>query len=272
MADNAASASRFFFRGNAVPLGGRVISVAGKPAAQAVPTPCTSSLPGVGGFSRAEATGSSFQNIFTWGPCVTESRGDVLEDGSHVTMVTSSVMDATATNNPIKFQAGELTAVVTSKYPRRGLPSIYLDKIVFGGDKGLYLDGKRIEVHTDLDDFQRCAAFDQFEKSYRSDEGFYRKYALRTARSSGKSAHFGEPLPRRPGGYVLTSIVNSIVWGDKTFPGHVLTLTGFGSIYFGEILLNEYNRRLTLVRLKMGSDVDAEMEYAGVDTNGSFEP
>jgi hypothetical protein len=272
MPNKNASQPRFLFRGNSVPLGGRIVSIGDNPAAQPVPTPCTSSLPWVGGFSRGDGAASSWQDIFSWGPCVAESKGEALDDGSRLTTVTSSATGVTATNKPFRFEAGELTAVVTSKHPMSGLPSIVLEKIVLGGDKGMFLDRKRIEVKIDLDDFQKFPAFDAFEKKYRTDEKFFRKYSRRFQRTSGKSPQFGERLPRRSGGNVLTSIANGITWGNKKIRGNVLTLSGFGSIHFGELLMNEYARRLTLVRLMMGSEIRAEMEFAGVDTNGSFEP
>ena len=73
-------------------------------------------------------------------------------------------------------------------------------------------------------------------------------------------------------GFVQCSIVRSITWGGQKIAGHVLTKKGFGSIYFGEMLINENNRRVTLVRVKMGSDTEAEATFAESDPNGSWWP
>jgi hypothetical protein len=66
--------------------------------------------------------------------------------------------------------------------------------------------------------------------------------------------------------------VNSIKWGSKTIDGNALQVDGFGTIYFGEVLMNEYSRRFTLVRLAMGSDVRADVALGEGDSNGSVMP
>jgi hypothetical protein len=65
--------------------------------------------------------------------------------------------------------------------------------------------------------------------------------------------------------------VTGIKFGGRKIQGNVLTFEGFGSIYFGELLVNENNRRLTLLRLEMGSDVRASMAFAEVSSNGSWD-
>ena len=50
----------------------------------------------------------------------------------------------------------------------------------------------------------------------------------------------------------------------------MLKLTGFGTIYFGEVLMNANNRRLTMVRLEMGSALKAGVAYAEADPNGTW--
>ena len=54
------------------------------------------------------------------------------------------------------------------------------------------------------------------------------------------------------------------------YEGHILRLTGFGTIYFGEVLIKDDNRRLTMVRLEMGSAVRADVAYAEADPNGNW--
>ena len=64
-----------------------------------------------------------------------------------------------------------------------------------------------------------------------------------------------------------------IKWGSKKIrPGNFLEVTGFGKIYFGEVLINEYSRRFTLVRLAMGSNIQADVALAEGDSNGSLIP
>jgi hypothetical protein len=263
---------RFVYHGNAIPLGARIIRVGQEPTPLAVTSPPGSSLSVVGGFSHGESPGSSFRDIFSWGKCIAESSGTVTPDGAAVTTVIASVENVTATNAPIVFKAGLLRAEVVSNHPQSGQPSIAPKDVQFGGPEGMTLDGKPVSVQTDLDDFQRYPTFEGFEKMFRSDASFFKKYRDRFLRAKKAVPKFGEPIPRVSGGYVICSIVESVSWNGTKTIGNVLTKEGFGSLYLGEVLMHEYNRRLTLVRLKMGSLVQAEAAYGEVDPNGSWEP
>jgi hypothetical protein len=156
----------------------------------------------------------------------------------------------------------------------------------------MLLDGKPVRVKLDTEDFQRYSSLYEFERMYRGDEAFFRKYHGRfRRRPARREPVFGERLPRVGSGYAACSIVSGIVWGDKEIDGHILRAEGFGNIYFGELLMEEYDRRLTLVRLHMGtaessatseadagSDeddgprADAEVAFIEVDPDGSWEP
>ena len=59
----------------------------------------------------------------------------------------------------------------------------------------------------------------------------------------------------------------------KTYSGgevkdNVIVLKGFGRIFLGELLITEVSRRLTLLRLKLGSPVEGEIACAEIETNG----
>src|SRR6266849_6429765 len=91
---------RFIFHGNAVPFGGRIVSISGKPFLQTVPGPPSGSLAVVGGLSRAASTGSSYRDIFKWGATLADSQGELRADGHYITTVTSSIADVQAKNAP----------------------------------------------------------------------------------------------------------------------------------------------------------------------------
>ena len=262
--------SRFVFRGNAMPFGGRIVNIGGTPVSKPIEGPPSSAITVAGGRSYATGKPSSFNNIFKWGDTVAESVGLIRPaDGHAVTTVTSMVKSFAATNAPITFEADVLKAVIVSDHPTRGQPSIKITEAVFGGSVGMFLNGKRIVV--EVDDFTpKFGTLALFESQYRTNNAFYTRYNGRFRRSSTKAPLLGERLPR-VGGYVSTSIVRSIQWNGKKINGHVLPLTGFGKIYFGELLMNENNRRLTIIRLAMGSHVNAESACAEADPNGSWD-
>jgi hypothetical protein len=234
--------TRFIFHGNAVPFGGRIVSISGKPFLETIPGPPSGSLAVVGGWSRAASTGSSYRDIFRWGATLADSKGELRADGHYITTVTSSIADVHAKNDPFQFEAGRLSiTIVSDNFRKDKEPGIASTEIVF---EGLQLDGQPIEqdLNTDLSDYPTFSSY-------------------RLKHPSG---------PHTSGGYVVTSFVRSIRWKKKKIQGNVLSLKGFGSIYFGEVLMNEYNRRVTLVRLAMGSTIEAEAACAEADPNGTW--
>ncbi len=267
-----AVASRFVYRGNAIPIGGRILRIKEDRTPQNLQSPPASSLAETGGFCHASSPGSVFRDIFSWGQCVAESQGEEKEDGSHVTVVTSSILNVRAANGPNVFTAGELKLTLTSTHPKQGEPSIVPTDIVFGGEAGMTLNKQKLTVTVDLDDFRKMGTLQDFEAAFRGNSAVYKKYKDRFLTCDGKTPAWKDPIPRVSGGYVACSIASSITWGSRKIKGNVLYLQGFGSIYFGEVLINENNRRYTLVRLAMGSDVQADMIYAEGDPNGGFIP
>ena len=58
---------------------------------------------------------------------------------------------------------------------------------------------------------------------------------------------------------MYATIVKSIRWDGKPFPkseihDNMVVLPTFGRVFFGELLISEYSRRLTMVRMALGSD------------------
>ena len=264
--------SRFVFRGSAIPLGGRVLRIKDDLTPQNLQSPPGSALTVAGGFCHATSPGSVFRDIFSWGQCVAQSEGDQKADGSQVTTLTASIQNIVAANGTNVFTAGQLKLTLTSTHPVKGQPSIVPSEVVFGGDAGMSLNKQKITLATDVDDFRKMSTLESFDAEFQRNDAIYKKYRGRFLTTDGKMPEWKQPIPRVSGGYVVCSIVSSITWGTKKIDGNVLHLDGFGSIYFGEVLINEYNRRYTLVRLGMGSDVQADVAYAEGDPNGSWIP
>lgn len=249
-----------------MPFGGRITKKNNIPSLGTIPGPPAAALAVVGGFSRAISGASKPHEAFSWGATVAEARGDLLTTGRYQTTVTSSISRVWAKNDPHVFEAGLLRTTLVSDHANPGPASIRITEVVFGGPTGMLLDGDRIEVEYN-DDLTRNPTLNEFEDRYQSNRDFFNRHQNPT--ESG-TVSFGDPIPRTSGGYLLTSIVHRVRWRGKTFPGNTLTLTGFGTIYFGEVLMNENNRRLTMVRLRMGSALGAEVAYAESDPNGTW--
>jgi hypothetical protein len=73
------------------------------------------------------------------------------------------------------------------------------------------------------------------------------------------------------------TVVKPLKWKGPAFPGSTLdpertnavTIPGFGKVFFGEISLAPESRRLTMLRLSLGSPVGGDAAAADVMDNGS---
>jgi hypothetical protein len=270
---------RFIFHGNAV--GAEVIiHRMGKERVNRVsPAQGQSSLPVIGGHSESsiEKSDDQFKDVFSYGECNTRARGFV--DGLNATTeISASVRDLHMFNRPspgeakdlepIEFSAGLLGVAVTSLHPRRGEARI---EYAAPQIDGLELRGLPIKLEL-RQEFLELHTMGEIEERFRTREPFF--HELRNAfmrRNPGQPLRFGERIPRMRH-HALTSIVRAIQWGDERIEGHVLRQTGFGRIYFGEMLIHEHNRRLTLLRVEMGSDTGADASAAESDPNGDWWP
>lgn len=72
--------------------------------------------------------------------------------------------------------------------------------------------------------------------------------------------------------YSVLSVVDSITIKDKPdyvkIDGNVVTWPGIGSITFGQLVVSDSSRRLTMVRLNLGSAVDGSGSAGEVHANG----
>lgn len=270
---------RFIFHGNAVAAEVIIHRIGSDRGIKASRTQGQSSLPVIGGHSESfvEKSNPEFAEVFSYGECRTLATGFV-QDQSAITTVSASVRDLRMINRPspgeaddlrtIEFRAGVLGVSVRSTYPRKGQARIQYDTPQI---EGLSLDNLPIEFELRRE-LLEIHTMGEIEQRYRTDRAFFEDFRNAFMRRRARPApRFGSGIPRLRH-HALTSVVRAIRWGGRRIEGHVLTKTGFGTIYFGEMLIHEYNRRLTLVRVKMGSDTDADGSFGESDPNGDWWP
>ena len=78
-------------------------------------------------------------------------------------------------------------------------------------------------------------------------------------------------------GTIYASVVRQIRWKGKPYPGatidhHLVVVPNFGRIYFGEIFISVFSRRLTMLRLQLGSPVGGFAAFSEAESNGSWYP
>jgi hypothetical protein len=259
---------RYIFRGEATPFGARIEAVNEKPNYELIKGPPAAALSAVGGWSIATSSGSCCHDSFKWGATVADCKGEWKGGQLYVSTGMASIADVYIKNNPHVFEASQLRIrVVSEDDDLYGQPRIAPRETVF---EGMRLDEQSITVTYDVDDLTKFPTFDEFEREYQTNRSFFDKYqpALRRFPDAGE---FGAPLPRTPGGYTPIPFVRKVKWKEE-IQGNVLSLKGFGNIHFGEVLMGEYSRRVTMVRLELGCALRGSASLAGTDPGGTWTP
>ncbi len=137
--------------------------------------------------------------------------------------------------------------------------------------EGLRLGRVEATVILDEETLCSCGTKKQLADFYaRQDEDFRKRYAWRFGTPSGA------PAIREHRGYYRCTLVREIkLSGPKRevdkIPrprGNQIVWPGFGRIFLGEVLVGDYSRRMTMVRLAMGSSAGGSGSIGDAGTNG----
>ena len=170
-----------------------------------------------------------------------------------------------------RFEAALIQSRLVGNSPAAGAtqPAIRIE-----GNKieGVVVDGHVLNITFDEELFRSCDTMDK----------------LRAAHSQGLSEEqakmFACPDDAPPGelfvsgGIAYATIVRKMEWlngkpgGLEELGVNAFYLRGFGSVFFGELLISEVSRRLTMIRFQLGSDAGGEVSVAESETNGSYFP
>jgi hypothetical protein len=276
---------RFLFRGNASALSGQIF----RPKTVIVDLDGASSLGVSGGRSQAQIKGRSFGDVIRFGSAMTLAEG-LFDDAKAAKAVTNhkaepETLNATtnvaveirelAVGKDPTFTAKFIRGALVSRSPRgSGEPSIV--PVKDSAIKGVEIGGFALDIVLNVALFEKydtrskvAAAADDAKVIEKRKQHFVPDATLK-----GQSRRAGIVVRD---GIVYTTIVQSVKWRDKPFPGatiegHVVTVPEFGKIFFGELLVGSSERRLTMVRFELGSEAGGWADAGGLDTNGSYYP
>lgn len=141
---------------------------------------------------------------------------------------------------------------------------------------GVKVDGHPLTVEIDdvfLNAATKRALADEFEDS----ERFRETYKDRFYHTGKDDTVLGTRRIPEIAGYFVTSIVRRLSFGNgmplgATIEGNRLTLPNFGKIFFGELLIGDKDRRLTMLRLQLGSDWGGDGGLCESKPNGHDAP
>jgi hypothetical protein len=233
---------RFIFRGNAVGAAAHIH----RPEDLIIWVQGASSLPVIGGYSRSTAGAATFGDVLSLKSVRTQATGDFSDKENAYSTLANAVVKGLNVNG--RLTADSLEATLHASDPGDGSePSISAtDTEIIN----LRLDGYPISVTIDKDLCDRYVTREALIRAYK--------------KKSGKGR-----IPEA-GGYIVTSIVSEIrtKHPKAKVDGNVIILNGFGRIFLGELLITGNSRRLTLLRLKLGSPIEGDVACAEVETNG----
>ena len=98
--------------------------------------------------------------------------------------------------------------------------------------------------------------------------------------SALSAARGSSALRRADDGAMHGTIVKPLAWKGREFPGSkidperpgAVSVPGFGRVFFGEIAIAPQLRRLTMVRVSLGSPIGGDFACADFMDNGSISP
>jgi hypothetical protein len=277
---------RLIFRANASAIGGRIV----KPKDIVLETDAASSLTAAGGRSRSKVENGNFGDLVRFGTASTLAEGlfddakkwaDVLCGNlSEDTLTASTKVRAEVHDLVVAAKAPFMAARVVGAFTAKsaaggGEPTIALGRetAIEGAALGTY----RLIVEFNTKVFQRYDTLAKI-RTAADDPKFVRDNGdslFMTTAVSGRTA--ASPAGRlvETGGTVYGTIVKSIRWADKPYPGaeidhHVITIPDCGQIFFGEILISSQSRRLTMVRLRLCCPFGGTIVCCDTEDNGSW--
>lgn len=279
---------RFVFRGNASAASGRIH----RPTDVLIDVPGASSLTVAGGVSRSEIAEQAF------GPYLRFVRAATLAEGAFddqkaaialterrmhqdayttTTRVSAEIEGLVIGGGKASLSVAHLRGALESHSGRGGDEPPF----VLPGDvssRGVTIGGHALAVDIDFDAFRECPTHGSLLKAA-GDRRFVAEHgrcfflerpaaSLATPRDAGL---------RESSGTIFTTIVKAIRWEGAPYPGatidhHSVVVPDFGTIFFGELLVSPYSRRLTMLRLDLGSPEGGFVACCDVETNGIWAP
>ena len=292
---------RFLFGGGALAFGGRI----SRPEKCTLKTVVPTNLPVTGGLSEAHLDGADcppyhYKDFFSFTAARSRAQGDISEPGAENDLDATTTVEARleglkidasadpAENTPRRiFQAKILDVHLESAASRlkpkqpvsfRSLSAVFdgitLTTVTEGGSSTAAL-----EVLTETEIFNRHDTKAALKNASNDQE--FRAHYVR---------HPGMDLPglleslfgKHEIGYsdegpIVATFVTGLKWVGETPEGtsilhNRLTVAGLGKIYFGEVIIDEASRCVSLLRFELGSTTGGDGVVVQVDSRGIHYP
>jgi hypothetical protein len=277
---------RFMFHGDAVALGGRLV----RPKDIVLDPKCASALPVTGGRTSSKTKRASFGKFISFGSASTSaerflddtkkavaiSRGLAERESASTSTAVRAEITKLVVGDTVKLTVKRMVGALSARSAPVGQETsvkVHSDSSIEGVAVGGH--GLIIELSPSL--FQRCDTCAKLLAETAAPSPSFAKaqarqlFAPAGARTAGGHDHANELVAMHG------TIVKSIRWANQPYPGatidgHVVTVPDLGKIFFGEVAVQKMSRRLTMMRLELGSPVGGDAAFADVQDNGGWSP
>jgi len=262
---------RFVFHASATAFGGQIV----RPAGVVLEASCAASLPIRGGRSTSRHPGGSLGDVVRFGSAYAHTEGvfDSFTQAveltyGHVeehtlttsTTVTAAIDEVVIAERPA-LTVKRLRGTLISKSDTRGdeTPILLVEDTVVDT---VTIDGHVLGVELNLPLFQKLAT---------------RAHLVTAATDPQFVLDHGHCFFFPERGAIHATIVKSLRWSGTPYPGAQLdqnsvVVPGLGRVFFGEITINASSRRLTMMRVELGSAAGGHLAFAEIETGGIWYP
>jgi len=290
---------RFLFHANSVAFAAHVR----RPDDFFIPAVASSCLPITGGLAQAESGPQRFNDIISFDSASSRAHGDYADtrraaDFTHGNFEENHLSTNTfveSTLKGLKFEipqdpVGDAAPVVRrfsveNLHARLESVSDRRSPVAFRSLEttidGVSIDGYPLKVITAAHIFGQHDTYAKLVKAYEEDADFRKQYAscfFPTGHEKhGLSGLLSKHEIPHADHTVVGTVVTRLKWEDKEPPetvisGNRLAINGIGTIFFGEILVEESFRRITLLRFQLGSPYGADGSACELQSNGESWP
>jgi len=269
---------RFIFRANASGVSAHIR----RPVDRILPVQAASSLPVTGGISESKAgplcLGDHLHYLFA----ETSAHGDFVDAKAAAAITRGEIPpDSVPTRTTVTakvrgLQVGKRFAadlaqvglISNSAGPGNKQPSVRLEGNAI---EGVVVDGHSLKITLDEDVFNRNDTMDKLVAAYKD-----------LGQEQTRMFHCPPNAPPNElyvsGGLAYATPVRRMEWlngrpdGLEEIGVNAFHLRGFGSVFFSELLVSAFSRRMTMIRFQLGSDTGGEASIAEGETNGTHWP
>lgn len=264
---------RFLYRSSAVGLSGTF----SRPFSEVVEVQAGTALPTAGGYGSARVEDFRYRDLISFCSATSTVSGSEGDDGVHNTLATVTIegLDVMGV-----VTADRIVARLVSEHPgeQEALPVLPVGSHF----ENLRIAGVPVDPQPHRLLFEG-ATFSELEEASREAPSPFVDPQGSRFRSAGPlagarrdaAAKGGAPIPSFEERLMLTSLFdvpNGRSAGKAAAAGCAISVAGFGTVFIGEYLISGYARRLTMLRLELGSPVKGAVVVGIVDCNGTLYP